>query len=99
MTDLRLAIQGIDFEWDTNKAIRNESKHGISFETACNAFFDPFLTAQDDEIISGEVRHTVIGMTTTWQLLYIVYVWRGDSIRLISARFTTTPERKNYENR
>ena len=99
MTDMRLTIQGIDFEWYTNKAIRNERKHEISFETACNAFFDPFLAALDDKIISGEVRHIVIGMTTAWQLLYIAYVWRGDSIRLISARFATTPERKSYENR
>ena len=53
----------------------------------------------DDEIIDGEVRHTAVGMMTAWQLLYIIYVWRGDNIRLISARFAIVRERKIYENR
>ena len=92
-------IQGIGFERDENKASNNQTKHGISFEMACNAFFDPFLAALDDEIVDGEVRYTAVGMTTTWQFLYIVYVWRGDTIRLISARPATSHERKTYENR
>ena len=29
------------FEWDPEKARRNLSKHGVSFEAAQEAFFDP----------------------------------------------------------
>lgn len=97
--DIQRTIQGIDFKWDANKASHNQTKHGVSFELACNAFFDPFIVTLDDEIINGELRYTAVAMTTTWQILYIVYVWRGDTLRLISARPATSHERKAYENR
>jgi uncharacterized protein len=29
------------FEWDQKKAAGNEAKHGVSFEEAATAFFDP----------------------------------------------------------
>jgi uncharacterized protein len=29
------------FEWDSKKAKSNEDKHGVSFEEASRAFFDP----------------------------------------------------------
>ena len=89
----------LDFEWDANKASQNQAKHGISFELAGSAFFDPFIAALDDEIVDGELRYTAVAMTITWQILTIVYVWRGDTIRLISARPATSYERKAYENR
>ena len=33
------------------------------------------------------------------RILLVVYTWRGDSIRLISARKATPRERKQYEER
>ena len=99
MINIYRTVQGIGFEWNMGKAFNNQAKHGIPFEIACDVFFDPFLASSDDEVVNGEVRYTAVGMTTEWQLLYIVYVWRGDNIRLISARAATTHERKNYETR
>jgi len=52
----------------------------------------------DDETVGSEHRETVIGLTTTWQLLYVVYVLRDDIIRVISARSVTKAEREVYEN-
>lgn len=97
--DQQFRMQGIDFEWDHEKASGNQQKHGISFQSACELFFDPFVMPLDDEIIEGEERSSVLGMTTDWQILYVVYVWRGDVIRLISARLATSHERKTYESR
>jgi uncharacterized DUF497 family protein len=51
-----------------------------------------------DEVIAGELRETILGLTTTWQLLYVVYILRDDIIRIISARFATNVEREVYEN-
>jgi len=65
---------------------------------ACEAFFDPFVCYLDDEIIDGELRETIIGMTTAWRLLCVVYVLRGDIVRLISAQLVTNAEREQYEN-
>jgi uncharacterized DUF497 family protein len=99
MLNIHHTVQGIAFEWNADKAFHNQIKHGVSFEMACDAFFDPFLTSLDDEMVDGEIRHTAVGMTTSWQILYIVYVWRGDTIRLISARPVTARERRIYETR
>ena len=96
--NVRYTLHKIIFEWDSRKAATNLRKHDISFELACEAFFDPFVCYLDDETIEGEVRETIMGLTTTWQLLYVVYVLRDDIIRMISARVTTNIERETYEN-
>ena len=96
--DVRYQLHGIPFEWDSEKANANLSKHGVSFETACGVFFDPFVRVNDDELLRGELREAVIGMTVDWRLLYVVYVMRAETVRLISARPVTTIERKQYED-
>ena len=35
-------LQGVEFEWDTNKFPINLEKHGVSFEEAAEVFFAPF---------------------------------------------------------
>jgi uncharacterized DUF497 family protein len=96
--DEKYCLHGIDFEWNEEKANINLQKHHISFSKACELFFDPFVMPFDDEIIDGEVRFTALGMTVDWQILCVVYIWRGDVIRLISARLATIHERKRYES-
>ncbi|MBS3030019.1 MAG: BrnT family toxin [Dolichospermum sp. DET50] len=39
--------QGIEFEWDINKAESNFFKHGVRFEEAVEVFFDPFYQEGD----------------------------------------------------
>lgn len=95
--DVYFTLLGIEFEWDADKAQLNRHKHGIPFAQACEIFFDPFLVPFADEITGGERRHTVVGIAENWRVLYVVYLWRGDSIRLISARETTNSERRRYE--
>ncbi|MCB8979972.1 MAG: BrnT family toxin [Ardenticatenaceae bacterium] len=85
------------FEWDAEKAYANYKKHGVEFRTAVEMFFDPFLMALDERIEEGEMRHHAVGMTKNWQILFVAFVWRGDDIRLISARLATNSERKQYE--
>jgi len=92
-------LHGISFEWDSRKAESNLKIHGIAFETACEAFFDPFVFAVQEPLHPDERRDAIIGMTVNWRLLYVVYVLRGEVIRIISARPVTKPERKQYENR
>ena len=96
--NIRYTLHNIAFEWDSLKAAANFRKHDVSFELACEAFFDPFVCYLDDEIVEGELREAVMGLTTTWQLLYVVYALRDDMIRIISARLVTKTEREIYEN-
>lgn len=91
-------LQGIDFEWDEAKAVSNFSKHKVSFETACEVFFDPFIASSDAEFIDDEMRETVIGATANLRLLDVAYTMRDETIRVISARPVTKQERNSYEN-
>ncbi len=92
-------FQGIKFEWDSHKADNNFQKHGISLDTACEAFFDPFVQSADvEEVDDEEFREAIIGMTLAWKLLYVVYIIRNEEkFRIISARPVTKSERKRYE--
>jgi hypothetical protein len=96
--NVRYTLHSIAFEWDSRKAAANFRKHEVSFELACEAFFDPFVCYLDEEVVDGELRESIIGLTTTWQLLYVVYVFRDDMIRIISARPVTKIEREGYED-
>ena len=95
---VQYTLQDVVFEWDSRKAATNFRKHKVRFEVAAEAFFDPFVYYVDEEIVGGELRERLIGLTTTWLLLLVVYVMRGDVIRIISARMATKAEREVYEN-
>lgn len=84
------------FEWDKAKAKKNQSKHGVSFADTFAVFEDPnALTIED---FSGdEQRHVAIGMDAFGRILVVVYTWRGDHIRIISARKAVRCEVKQYE--
>jgi uncharacterized DUF497 family protein len=91
-------LHGIQFEWDSHKADINLQKHGVSFETASEAFLDPFVRSTDIELTDDEFREAIIGMTVAWKLLYVVYTMRNEErLRIISARPVTKRERKKYE--
>ena len=95
--DIIFTYNNINFEWDEKKAVSNLQKHNISFPKACEIFFDPFLLSLETEYIQKEERDRIIGLTLDWQLLLVVYLLKEDSIRIISARPTTSTERKQYE--
>jgi uncharacterized DUF497 family protein len=96
--NVKYSLHNVAFEWDSQNATANFRKHKVTFELACESFFDPFICYLDDEIVGSELRERVVGLTTTWLLLYIVYVMRDDIIRIVSARLVTNAEREIYEN-
>lgn len=90
-------LQGIEFEWDVDKALQNVQKHGIRFEEAAEVFFDPFYVEQDASQ-NYEERDAIFGYSMSQRLLFVVYTERvGSRIRIISARVATNTERKLYE--
>jgi hypothetical protein len=95
--DVAYRLSDIDFVWDRKKAQSNLRKHGIAFETASEVFFDPFICLIGTDVVSGEERETVIGMTNDWRLLRVIYIFRSETVRIISARPVTIQERKTYE--
>jgi uncharacterized protein len=86
------------FDWDPFKAKSNLRKHGVSFEEASTAFFDPLSkTGLDPDHSFEEHRFITFGMSARQRLLVVAYTDDGEAIRLISARLATRSEREIYE--
>ncbi len=89
-------LQGVEFEWDAEKHAANLQKHGVKFEIAAEVFFDPFYQTGDAST-AKEKRDYIIGYSFSEKLFLVVFVERGKSTRIISARAATPTERKLYE--
>ena len=88
----------MSFEWDKAKAELNVRKHGIRFADTFAVFEDPnALTVDDNE--QREERHVTVGMDCYGRLLVVVYTWRGENIRIISARRANRREAGQYEGK
>ena len=87
----------MDVEWDPDKAKVNLGKHGVHFADAELVLFDPNALTLEDPRIVGEQRFVTIGSDATGRILVVVYTYRGENIRMISARAATKKERRNYE--
>jgi len=60
--------------------------------------FDPNALSMEDESSETEQRFIAIGLDHLLRILFVVYTYRGENIRLISARPATRHERRQYES-
>ncbi len=86
----------MEYQWDLKKAASNQKKHGIDFADAVTVFADELAITIEDQRFEEE-RFITIGMDAIGRILVIVYTWRGDEIRLISARIATKTECQQYQ--
>jgi len=83
-------------EWDPKKAASNLRKHAIDFADAVTALDDErAVTIEASD--SDERRFLTLGLDAMAGILVVVYSWRGENIRIISARKATPAERAQYE--
>jgi hypothetical protein len=89
----------VGFEWDdASKAGINFRKHGVRMPEAIPVFDDPYaITIADEESDPDERRFVTLGMGAAGRVLVVVYTWRGENIRIISARPAEGHEREEYE--
>jgi uncharacterized DUF497 family protein len=90
-------LRAVDCEWDPAKARANLAKHGIHFADAVTALEDDLALTMRDPYSEKEERWVTLGMDALGRLLVVVYTWRGERVRLISARLATPQERRQYE--
>jgi uncharacterized protein len=90
-----------NFEWDDDKNLSNQKKHGVSFEDAARVFSDPLMLLIADGHEDGEERWRAYGQIGGIAIIMAAHTYRSDSghekIRIISARLATRYERQNYE--
>jgi uncharacterized protein len=77
------------FEWDPRKSDRNAAKHGIDFLRATAVFNGPTYT---DIPLGG----TSIAVGVDHRFVTVVWTWRGEVIRIISARRSRDAEIRGY---
>ena len=88
----------LEFEWDPRKAAANLAKHKVPFEEAATVFGDPLgRIVADSRHSLMEERLVLLGRSEGRRLLAVMYVDRGKTIRIISARRATRRERTEYE--
>ena len=87
------------YEWDPDKAKLNQKVHGVDFADVGGVFEDDEAITIEDVNAEEEQRFITLGMDFLGRLLVVIYTYRGDKIRLISARKATKKESKEYEKR
>ena len=84
-------------EFDPAKAVINWRRHRIRLTDAAVALDDPLAIVSEDDR-HNEQRFQVIGADATGRILTVIFTYRGDSPRIISARKAENWERKLYED-
>jgi uncharacterized DUF497 family protein len=89
----------MQFEWDSKKAVRNVTRHRVSFDEASTVFGDPLaITIPDPDHSIDEDRFLTTGLSSEQRLLVVSHVYRGSRIRIVMARDANSKERKQYES-
>lgn len=86
------------FEWDPDKAKSNLAKHGVSFREAAELFTSgvDFLEIFDEAHSDIEERFLAIGPISKGVVLVVWTEVVEDTVRIISARWTTERELHLY---
>jgi uncharacterized protein len=92
---MRRIINGMIFEWDTQKSLINKEKHGIDFEAAEALWLDEDRV--EIEITFPDERRWALIATMQGKAWTAIYTIRGEAIRLISVRRARTKEARLYE--
>jgi uncharacterized DUF497 family protein len=85
--------------WDTKKAASNPKNHdGVTFEEAQHVLLDPFALTREDNDSDSEQKFVTLGMGGKGRILIVVYTYREETIRIISAWKANEPQRRRYES-
>lgn len=96
-------MMNYNFEWDSNKAQTNLSKHNISFESATSVFRDEnAISIYDEKHSLDEERWITIGIDQITRILVVIHTFvsidhENCNIRIISARKATKKEKIIYQ--
>ncbi|PYM70785.1 MAG: hypothetical protein DME10_18610 [Candidatus Rokuibacteriota bacterium] len=83
-------------EWDQRKSAANLRQHGIGFADAATVLHDDYAITIPEEG-PDEGRFVTTGMDALGRVLVVVYTWRENRVRIISARAATSRERRQHE--
>ena len=98
MSDVKLRLGNLEFEWDDEKAASNLTKHQVPFAEAATAFLDGYQEiVSDHDHSEDEERFLLLATSNRLRILVVAHVAWDVRIRIINARAATPRERKRYE--
>ena len=84
----------MEFEWDEAKRLRTIARRGIDFLDAALLFDGrELLTVPSPR--AGEERWLSVG-ALEGRLVAVVWTWRGDRLRIVTARRARDEEKRRY---
>jgi hypothetical protein len=86
----------VGFEWDERKRRTTLAERGIDLLDVQRMFRGRVEEREDIRYDYGERRFIAVG-ELDGDIISVVYTWRGNRRRLISARRATRRERKEYQ--
>ena len=87
----------VKFIWDERKNLANIKKHGVDFNDAVRAWYDPDrLDFFDAEHSRDETRWIFLGAVSGLVLFVVETEPDEETIRIISARKASKPEQEAY---
>jgi len=87
----------VQFIWDENKNHANFKKHGVDFNDAVRAWYDPDrLDFFDEEHSTDELRWIFLGAVAGVVLFVVETEQDNDTVRIISARKALKHEQEVY---
>jgi uncharacterized protein len=85
----------MEYEYDDEKSEATLQDRGIDFDFAARVFDGDFIEYEDERHDYGERRYVAIG-PIEGTVFAVVYTWRNDRRRIISARRASRRERDAY---
>lgn len=89
----------MEFEWDNEKSQACFIQRGFDFAYVAKAFFDPMrMIEPDNRKEYGEQRYRLFGLIDK-RLFVVIFTYRQNRIRIISAHKANKGEVYYYDNR
>ncbi|WP_439258113.1 BrnT family toxin [Lonepinella sp. BR2271] len=100
MATVRKIVNGVVFEWDSDKEKLVFNQHDIHFEECITVFNDVnCVTVEDNRFKYDENRYITIGLSVKARLLVVAWAERENHIRLITAIKADKRYEQKYRNR
>lgn len=83
------------FDWDPANR-KHLARHRVKPHEAEQAILDPHMIAVEIDEIAGEERSRIVGMTQKGRVLTVIFTFRADAIRPVTAFGAVRRDQRSY---
>jgi len=85
-------------DWDAAN-VAHVARHGLTPDMVEAALSDPYALERSAGMVGDEERFALIGAADSRRILTVIYTWRSDRIRVVTAYHASSLERRLYRGR